>query len=143
MAIAVRAEAERLGAVCLALAACVLRAGLQHPMLGRGRRGQRWCWASAPGPEAEAHTMAIAVRAEAEGLGAGCLSPAAREQPLGLQHPPWGLACPTPGDLLHCTRGTDRELPRLLRGGQCATGRLPRLLGPGLVGRVPGTTSSV
>ena len=85
MAIAVRAEAERLGTV--GLAACAPRSGPQRPLLGKERGGQGWCWAPAPELEAEAHTMAIAVRAEAEGLGAGCLSPAARGQHPGLQHP--------------------------------------------------------
>ena len=91
MALAVRAEAERLGAVCLA--ACARGSGPQHPLVGKGLRGQCWCWEPAPEPEVKAHTMAIAVRAEAEGLGAGCLSPAARGPHPGLQHPPWGLAC--------------------------------------------------
>ena len=152
MAIAMRAEAEGLGAVCLALAACVLQAGLQHPMLGRARRGFGWCWASAPWPEAEAHTMAIAVRAEAEGLEADCLSPAACGQRPGLQHPSWGLARPAPCDgLPSCLdpeaeahtmaiavrveaegRGSGRGLSGLLGGAWHATGRLLRLLGPGL-----------
>ena len=149
MAIAVRAEAERLGADCPA--ACAPRSGPQHPLLGKGRRGQCWCWAPAPEPEVEAHTMAIAVRAEAEGLGAGCLPPVARGQHPGLQHPPWGLACPTPDGLPSCPvpeaeahtmaiavrveaegRGSDRGLSGLLGGARHATGRLLCLLGPGL-----------
>ena len=45
MAIAVRAEAEGLGAVCR-WAAYALHSGRQRPMLGKGRL-RRWCWAPA------------------------------------------------------------------------------------------------